>query len=294
MNDDDADIKADNPADFRRLKRAKLWERNDWCIWRNTPSPTPEERDAMRKAAAPEPRHNGHHHHHQHKHHAHDRTGGSRPQDGKASQQQQNGDTQEADGAAGATAVDEEDEQDPVAAQQAAAMAAIDEEEAELYHSWQETQRALIAAVEAARRDQEEQEREVGPELPEAMRASKAANYGGALRPGEGERMAAFVQSGKRIPRRGEVGLTAEQIESFENLGYIMSGNRHSRMNAVRIRKENQIYSAEEKAALAMFNFEENRLKEQKIVENLQKLVQRTLDTHGGGGGGGAGEAPGA
>ena len=29
-----------------------------------------------------------------------------------------------------------------------------------------------------------------------------------------------------------------------------MSGSRHKRMNAVRIRKENQIYSAEEKRAL--------------------------------------------
>jgi hypothetical protein len=64
------------------------------------------------------------------------------------------------------------------------------------------------------------------------------------------------LQSGKRIPRRGEVGLTSNEIERFENLGYVMSGSRHSRMNAVRIRKENQIYSAEEKAALAMFNFE--------------------------------------
>ena len=68
--------------------------------------------------------------------------------------------------------------------------------------------------------------------------------------------MAAYVQSGKRIPRRGEVGLSSDQISKFEDLGYIMSGSRHSRMNAVRIRKENQIYSAEEKAALAMFNFE--------------------------------------
>ena len=34
----------------------------------------------------------------------------------------------------------------------------------------------------------------------------------------------------------------------FEDLGYVMSGSRHSRMNAIRIRKENQVYSAEEKA----------------------------------------------
>lgn len=58
-----------------------------------------------------------------------------------------------------------------------------------------------------------------------------------------------------------------------------MSGSRHSRMNAIRIRKENQIYSAEEKAALAMFNFEENRKKEQKILKDMQRLVSKTLGT---------------
>jgi hypothetical protein len=43
---------------------------------------------------------------------------------------------------------------------------------------------------------------------------------------GEGSAMAAFVQSGKRIPRRGEIGLTSEQIEAFENVGFVMSGSR--------------------------------------------------------------------
>ena len=42
-------------------------------------------------------------------------------------------------------------------------------------------------------------------------------------------------------------------------------------------RKENQIYSAEEKAALAMYNFEENKRKEQKILGDMQQLVQSTL-----------------
>lgn len=74
-------------------------------------------------------------------------------------------------------------------------------------------------------------------------------------------RMAAYVASGKRIPRRGEVGLSSNQIEKFEQLGYIMSGSRHSRMNAIRIRKENQIYTAEEKAALAMYNLEEQKVR---------------------------------
>jgi hypothetical protein len=62
--------------------------------------------------------------------------------------------------------------------------------------------------------------------------------------------MAAYVKEGKRIPRRGEVGLTTEQIDDFENQGFVMSGNRHKRMTAVRLRKENQVYTAEEKRAL--------------------------------------------
>jgi len=37
----------------------------------------------------------------------------------------------------------------------------------------------------------------------------------------------------------------------------VMSGSRHKRMNAIRIRKENQIYSAEEQRALKELNMEE-------------------------------------
>lgn len=55
--------------------------------------------------------------------------------------------------------------------------------------------------------------------------------------------MAAFVQEGKRIPRRGEIGLSSDQIASYEDQGYVMSGSRHHMMNAIRIRKENQIIS---------------------------------------------------
>lgn len=38
-----------------------------------------------------------------------------------------------------------------------------------------------------------------------------------------------------------QVGMTADQITKYETLGYVMSGSRHSRMNAIRIRKENQV-----------------------------------------------------
>lgn len=45
-------------------------------------------------------------------------------------------------------------------------------------------------------------------------------------------------------------GLTSDQIAAYENVGYVMSGSRHRRMNAVRMRKENQVISAEEKRSI--------------------------------------------
>lgn len=150
------------------------------------------------------------------------------------------------------------------------------------------------------RKQQEEADAFVGPQPGQdgvVMATHAAQHYGEDLLPGEGSAMAAFVREGKRIPRRGEVGLTSDEIERYETAGFVMSGSRHQRMNAVRIRcgwrvcwliltvlitcpphsKENQVYSAEEKAALAMFNFEENKRKEAKVLEDMKKLVEKTL-----------------
>lgn len=71
----------------------------------------------------------------------------------------------------------------------------------------------------------------------------------------------------------GEIGLNSDQIKGFEELGFVMSGSRHKRMNAIRIRKENQVYSAEEKRALAMLNLEEKMKKEQKLLSDLRRIV---------------------
>ena len=51
-------------------------------------------------------------------------------------------------------------------------------------------------------------------------------SYGKALLPGEGAAMAAYIAEGKRIPRRGEIGLTCDEIVTFEQQGYVMSGSR--------------------------------------------------------------------
>ena len=85
--------------------------------------------------------------------------------------------------------------------------------------------------------------------------------------------MASYVLEGKRIPRRGEIGLTSDEIDSFEKVGFVMSGSRHRRMEAVRIRKENQIYSADEKRALAMFSREERQKKENKILSQFKEMI---------------------
>ncbi|MEE6496926.1 hypothetical protein FKM82_002532 [Ascaphus truei] len=117
----------------------------------------------------------------------------------------------------------------------------------------------------------------VGPEAPvtHLSQDDKPLNYGHALLPGEGAAMAEYVKAGKRIPRRGEIGLTSNEIASFEKSGYVMSGSRHRRMEAVRLRKENQIYSADEKRALASFNQEERRKRENKILSSFREMVYR-------------------
>mmetsp|Transcript_24875 Transcript_24875/g.65310 ORF Transcript_24875/g.65310 Transcript_24875/m.65310 type:complete len:93 (+) Transcript_24875:207-485(+) len=89
--------------------------------------------------------------------------------------------------------------------------------------------------------------------------------------------MAAFVESGERIPRRGEIGLTSDEIERYEQAGYVMSGSRNRRMEAVRMRKENQVYSAEERAALSQFNYEEKAVREKKMLREFKMLVDKKV-----------------
>ncbi|CAJ1940432.1 unnamed protein product [Cylindrotheca closterium] len=100
------------------------------------------------------------------------------------------------------------------------------------------------------------------------------AAYGGALLPGEGQAIAQYVQQNLRIPRRGEIGYSGDDIEHFENSGYVMSGSRHKRMNAVRIRKENQVYSAEEQRALALITMEEKQQQEAQLMEDFRVMLK--------------------
>lgn len=124
--------------------------------------------------------------------------------------------------------------------------------------------------------DSESGEEVIGPEQ-KAHATLTQKDYGKALLPGEGAAMAAYVAEGKRIPRRGEIGLTSDEIASYESVGYVMSGSRHRRMEAVRLRKENQIYSADEKRALAMFSKEERQKRENLILGQFREMVSSKL-----------------
>jgi hypothetical protein len=129
----------------------------------------------------------------------------------------------------------------------------------------------------------------IGPQLPESLSqqqsssstnpigADTSLDFGKALLPGEGEAMARFVAEGKRIPRRGEIGLESDEIVQYEVLGYVMSGSRHRRMEAVRLRKENQVYSADEKRALATFNYEARSNKEKSLMTQFKDIVDSKL-----------------
>ena len=77
----------------------------------------------------------------------------------------------------------------------------------------------------------------------------------------------------QRVPRRGEIAWSGDEIEALESSGFVMSGSRHKRMNAVRVRKENQIYSAEEKRALALQAFEDRAEKESTLLEEFKSML---------------------
>lgn len=73
---------------------------------------------------------------------------------------------------------------------------------------------------------EEEVEGEIPGPMPKTQKSLTQKEMGLALLPGEGAAMAAYVAEGKRIPRRGEIGLTSEEIASYESVGYVMSGSR--------------------------------------------------------------------
>ncbi len=143
---------------------------------------------------------------------------------------------------------------------------------------WKEAQ-ALKETVQGFKKQNDDSEEDGPMPLPQSNAMVLGSNqgsssYGKALLPGEGQAIAQYVQNNLRIPRRGEIGYSGDDIEHFEKSGYVMSGSRHQRMNAVRIRKENQVYSAEEQRALALITMEENQQKEAQLMEDFRIMLK--------------------
>lgn len=121
-----------------------------------------------------------------------------------------------------------------------------------------------------------------GPAAPFSLASSSTTTgagapqqYGDHLLSGEGPALAEFIRRNERIPRRGEVGYDGDRIQQFEELGYVMSGSRHKRMEAVRKRKENQIFSAEEKRLLLISETKKRQEKESKVLEEMRHLIRK-------------------
>ncbi|KAF8502158.1 DUF926-domain-containing protein [Russula emetica] len=141
---------------------------------------------------------------------------------------------------------------------------------------------SIIRNAQRSALDNDASDDEVGPQpvlAPSTTKKLDERAYGSALLRGEGSAMAAFLQDGTdvRIPRRGEIGLTSGEIDRFESVGYVMSGSRHRRMNAVRMRKENQVISAEEKRGILKLQQEEKQRREAILREEFQELLSDRL-----------------
>ena len=120
----------------------------------------------------------------------------------------------------------------------------------------------------AAAGGQSDSDEFIGPK-PIKYRTEQRVKYGEGFFKGEGEAMAKYIEMGKRIPRRGEIGMTQEEIQNYEDLGYVMSGSRHNCINQTRIAKELEVYTAQEKRALAALAYEKKVLREHQIINEM-------------------------
>ena len=81
--------------------------------------------------------------------------------------------------------------------------------------------------------------------------------------------------SDKRIARRGEIGRTSEEISGFESQGYVMSGSRNRRMEAVRQKKESAVLTLEEQRVMDQMDVEAKVAREQAMIDSFKQMITR-------------------
>lgn len=95
------------------------------------------------------------------------------------------------------------------------------------------------------------------------------------LLPGEGDAIAQFVSQNKRIPRRGEVGLTSEEIDQFEKLGYVMSGSKHKVIERVRQQKEALVMKGMVEEKERIQRGEKRLARENEVMGRFRNIVKK-------------------
>ncbi|KAJ2567972.1 hypothetical protein GGH12_000103 [Coemansia sp. RSA 1822] len=116
----------------------------------------------------------------------------------------------------------------------------------------------------------------IGPMPAQDYKPTISENGLGSVdRSGEGMLSSGFMQSGDRIPRRGEIGMDLNKIEQWENAGYVMSGNRRSRVNDTHVHREGQVITADEKRQMLLQNQEERQKKESQIISEFRDMLSK-------------------
>lgn len=104
---------------------------------------------------------------------------------------------------------------------------------------------------------------------------AKSLSYAVPMLKGEAEAILPYIQSGARIPRRGEIGLSATEIASYERAGYVMSGSRNAYMTAMRMKKENAVMSVEEEKRLRMLSVEATKKRERELLDSFKSMIKK-------------------
>lgn len=138
-------------------------------------------------------------------------------------------------------------------------------EEEEAYSQEEEQADAAVSKEKSSIEEEERRSKEKTP----------STKYDAPLLPGEASAILPYIQSGRRIPRRGEIGLTSESIERFERAGYVMSGSRNAYMTAMRMKKENAVMSVEEEKRLLKLSIEAKKKHEEGVVASFRSIIDK-------------------
>lgn len=83
-----------------------------------------------------------------------------------------------------------------------------------------------------------------------------------------------FLSQFKRAPRRGEIGLSAEEIGNAEKLGYVMSGSRSKAAHMFVNRVQRQLHERDAAKREQQFRQVEDERSNTDLIDALAKLVQ--------------------